>query len=239
MIKALLLLLQGAKFGKLLLSAGTMLLSVFVYSWIFGWKYAAGFVFMILVHELGHYIAAKQRGLDVGLPTFIPFVGAWIELKEQPMDVETEAHVAFAGPLAGTLAAAAAYFYAADDGPRWLLAVAYAGFFLNLFNLVPLSPLDGGRIVAALSPKLWIVGAVILVGWMIRHPSPLLFLLLLLALPNLWKAVRTPDAATAAHEERYYRVATAKRVEIGVLYLGLALYLAWMTEHTHALLGAG
>ena len=78
MIKTLLLLLQAGKLGKVMLTGGTMLLSVIAYSLVFGWRYAIGFVGLIFVHEMGHYIAARQRGLDVGAPTFIPFVGAWI-----------------------------------------------------------------------------------------------------------------------------------------------------------------
>ena len=91
MIKALMLLLGAGKFGKVLLTSGTMLLSVVSYAFFFGWPYAAGFVLLIFVHEMGHYIAARQRGLEVGAPTFIPFVGAWIELKDLPHDAETEA----------------------------------------------------------------------------------------------------------------------------------------------------
>ena len=108
-MKILLLLLGGLKLGKIALTGGTMLLSMVVYSFIFGWWYAVGFVLLILFHELGHYAAAKQRNLNVGAPTFIPFVGAWIQLKEQPMDVETEAYVGIAGPVAGTFAATACY----------------------------------------------------------------------------------------------------------------------------------
>lgn len=70
-----------------------MVLSVFAYGLVFGWRYAVGFVLLIFVHEMGHYVAARQRGLEVGAPTFIPFVGAWIELKQLPHDVETEAYV--------------------------------------------------------------------------------------------------------------------------------------------------
>src|SRR4029453_11889354 len=99
MTKLLLLLLSGAKLGKLALTGGTMLLSLVVYAFIFGWRYAAGFVLLLLVHGRGHYIAAKQRKLDVGAPTFIPFVGAWIELKQMPHDAETEAFVGLGGPL--------------------------------------------------------------------------------------------------------------------------------------------
>ncbi|WP_409997699.1 site-2 protease family protein [Bradyrhizobium sp. SZCCHNRI3043] len=87
------------------MSGGTMLLSLVVYAGIWGWRYAAGFIALLFAHEMGHYIAARQRGLDVGAPAFIPFVGAWIALKEQPVDVETEAYVALAGPLVGTAAA--------------------------------------------------------------------------------------------------------------------------------------
>ena len=138
MIKLLLLLLSGAKFGKLFTTGGTMLISLVVYAFIFGWKYAAGFVVLLFVHEMGHYIAAKQRGLDVGAPTFIPFVGAWINLKDLPHDAETEAYVGLGGPLLGTVGAIATYFAARETGATWLLAVAYSGFFLNLFNLIPL-----------------------------------------------------------------------------------------------------
>src|SRR5882762_6227155 len=98
MIKALLFLLKS----KAALTAGSMLLSVFAYSLIWGWQYAVGFVLLIFLHEMGHFIAARQRGLNVGAPTFIPFVGAWIQLKDMPHNAETEAYVGIAGPVAGT-----------------------------------------------------------------------------------------------------------------------------------------
>src|SRR5437762_4267613 len=112
MIKLLLWLLSSLKFiklGKLLTTGGTMLVSVVVYAFIWGWRYAAGFVALMFVHEMGHYLAARQRGLAVGAPTFIPFVGAWIQLKQMPHDAETEAYVGLAGPLVGTAGALACY----------------------------------------------------------------------------------------------------------------------------------
>lgn len=118
MLSALLLLLKGAKFGKLLLTGGTMLISVVAYSFLFGWWYAVGFVALIFVHEMGHFIAARRRGLDVGAPTFIPFVGAWIQLKQLPHDAETEAYIGMAGPLAGTLGALVCYYAARETGTR-------------------------------------------------------------------------------------------------------------------------
>lgn len=104
MFKLIALLLSGAKFGKLLTTGGTMLISLVVYAWIYGWRYAAGFIVLLFVHEMGHFIAARYKGLNVGAPTFIPFVGAWVELKDRPHDAQTEAFVGLAGPLLGTVA---------------------------------------------------------------------------------------------------------------------------------------
>ncbi|MBL8483646.1 MAG: site-2 protease family protein, partial [Rhodocyclaceae bacterium] len=112
MIKLLIALFSFLKFGKLLTTGGSMLLSLGAYAFIWGWRYAAGFVVLLFVHEMGHYVAARRRGLAVGAPTFIPFVGAWVELKSLPHDAETEAYVGMAGPLAGTLGALAVYFLA-------------------------------------------------------------------------------------------------------------------------------
>lgn len=122
----MLTLLSFLKFGKLAATVGTMLLSVAVYALAFGWRYAAGFIALIFVHELGHYIAARQRGLSVGAPIFIPFVGAYITLKDQPHDVETEAYVAIAGPIVGAFGAFAAYYLARSEDSVLLLAISYA-----------------------------------------------------------------------------------------------------------------
>jgi Zn-dependent protease len=235
MIKLLLLLLSGAKLGKLLMTGGTMLISLVVYAFVFGWKYAAGFIALLFAHEMGHYLAARQRGLAVGLPTFIPFVGAWIDLKEQPRDVETEAYVAFAGPLVGTVAAIACYLAADDGGPRWLMAVAYSGFFLNLFNLLPLSPLDGGRISAVLSPRIWFVGVPLLAALFVWRPNPMLLIIGLLAFPQLVKAWKYDPHAP--ENQAYYTISAKQRFEYVALYLGLAGYLAYMAHETHERLG--
>ncbi len=236
MIKLLLLLLSGAKLGKLALTGGTMLLSVIVYAFIFGWRYAVGFVLLLLVHELGHYVAARQRGLDVGAPTFIPFVGAWIELKQMPHDAETEAFVGLGGPLLGSVGALACYFVARSTDATWLLAVAYAGFFLNLFNLIPLSPFDGGRITAVLSPRIWLLGVPVLIGLFFWRPSPMLILMAILAAPQVLKAIRY--RADSAQAQTYYAVSTRTKWEYGFYYLVLAAFLALMTHDVHELLQA-
>jgi Zn-dependent protease len=195
-----------------------------------------GFVALLLIHEMGHYVAARHRGLDVGLPTFIPFVGAWVELKDLPHDAETEAYVGMAGPLVGSAGALACFYLARDQGSSLLLALAYSGFFLNLFNLIPLAPFDGGRITAAISPRLWLLGAPLLVALFFYSPSPLLILMAVLALPNVvkaWRGLRTPE------EQTYYTVRAETRVSYAAVYLGLAAFLAIMCEQLHAELPHG
>lgn len=235
-MKLLLLLLKGAKLGKVLTTGGTMLLSVFAYALVFGVWYAVGFVLLIFVHEMGHYVAARRRGLAVGAPTFIPFVGAWIQLKDMPHDAETEAYVGIAGPLAGTLGALACYLLAREIDSRLLLALAYAGFFLNLFNLIPLSPFDGGRITAIISPRVWLIGVPILVALFLYRPSPLLILVAVLAAPQVWKALKYDPAAP--ENVAYYGVKAETRVQYALLYIGLAGYLAVMAHDVHEMLGA-
>ena len=234
MIKLLLLLLSGAKLGKIALTGGTMLISVVVYAWVFGWKYAVGFVALLFVHEMGHYIAARRRGLPVGAPTFIPFVGAWIELKQMPHDAETEAYVGLGGPLLGTVGALVCYFWARDSGAPWLLAVAYAGFFLNLFNMIPLSPFDGGRITAVLSPRIWLLGVPVPGALFYWRPSPMLLLMALIAAPQVWKAIKF--RRDSEEGQGYYAVSSAVKWQYGLIYVGLLGFLAVMTYDVHELL---
>ena len=212
-----------------------MLLSLVVYSWVFGWGYAAGFIALIFVHEMGHYIAARERGLDVGLPTFIPFVGAYIELKERPMNAETEAYIAYAGPFIGTIAAFGCYFYAQEHGGKLWLAVSYSGFFLNFFNLLPVSPLDGGRITAIISPRVWLLGAPMMLALLFYSPSPALIIIAIVALPQLIAAWRFDPAAP--ENARYYNTPAHVRLEYAAMYLGLAALLAIMTFKVHEMLG--
>jgi len=236
MLKLLLLLFSGLKFGKIFMTGGTMLISVVVYAWIFGWRYAVGFVALLFVHEMGHFIAARQRGLPVGAPTFIPFVGAWIEMKQLPHDAETEAYVGMGGPLVGSLGALACYFVARDMGPegRWLLAVAYGGFFLNLFNLIPMSPLDGGRITAVLSPKLWLLGVPVLMAVFWWNPSPILILVAIMAAPQVMKAWKF-KANDPSHGD-YYQASAETRLTYATAYIGLIVFLSVMTHDVHQML---
>lgn len=159
---------------KPLLSA---LITVGVYALIYPWTFAVGFVALIFIHELGHIWAARRRGLHVTAPFFIPFVGSMVMLKRQPKDAANEASIALAGPLFGSAAALVCFgVWKWTDGEVWL-ALAYIGFFLNLLNLLPMQPLDGSRIVAAVSRWLWLVG-VVAGPFIIWYTHSILFLLI-------------------------------------------------------------
>jgi Zn-dependent protease len=225
-MKLLLLMLAKGGVGKLLLTGGTMLVSIAVYAQAFGWPYAAGFVLLILVHELGHFAAARQHGLAVGAPVFIPFVGAWIALKETDLRPATEAHVALAGPMLGSIAAFGCYLMGVSGHGLLWMALAQAGFMLNLFNLIPIRPLDGGRIAGVISPASWLVGAPILAALFFWRPSPLLVLLAVAAVPQVFAAFKG-----APNEAR--RLSGRDRVSFGLQYLVLAAALAIMGFEAH------
>ena len=218
--------------SKALISILTMLVTIWVYALFFGWPFAVGFVLLLAVHEMGHYFAAKQRGVNVGLPAFIPFVGAMINLREAPHDAETEAYVAYAGPFIGTLGAFACYFYGRSTGQELYIALSYTGFILNLFNLIPVSPLDGGRITQVLSPRIWLLGLPLLVALFLYQPSPMLLLIGVMALPNLRAAWNyNPNLP---ENVAYRSVPLRVRFEYAVLYLGLAAVLAMMAYSVHS-----
>ncbi|MEK3767492.1 site-2 protease family protein [Paenibacillus sp. FSL R5-0887] len=155
--KAILSLLKIGKIAGPLIS---MMVSIGAYALIYPWGFAIGIVLLLLVHELGHVIAAKRIGLPVSAPLFIPFLGALITMKKHPLDAKTEAYVAFGGPILGTIGATAVFgagYYM--DSPL-LYSLAYIGLLLNLINLLPIHPLDGGRIATAVTRWLWLVGLV-------------------------------------------------------------------------------
>jgi Zn-dependent protease len=148
------------KLGKVGGTIISMFVTVGAYALLFPWQFAVGLVVMILIHELGHVWAAKKRGLPVSAPTFIPFLGALITMKRHPRDAETEAYVAFGGPLIGTAGAILALWLGTLLDSTLLYTIAMVGMFLNLINLLPIHPLDGGRIVTAISRWFWLLGLV-------------------------------------------------------------------------------
>jgi Zn-dependent protease len=209
------------KFGwPLLKMGGFMFLSVWVYARIWGWAFAVGFVVLIFIHECGHLIAARLVGLKVGLPVFIPFMGALIALKEAPRNAWIEAIVGIGGPLLGTAGAAVALGCYYVTGNPFFAALAYVGFLINLFNLIPVVPLDGGRIVSAISPWLWVIGLVILIPYIIIHASGFSIIIILLVLLSFRRIValfrpRSPE------QQRYFECTPSQRATMAILYFGL------------------
>jgi Zn-dependent protease len=217
--KGLLVALKGVSAGKLLLSFGSMLAMVVFEAQRSGWLFGLGFVLMLLIHELGHGFAIKRQGLSAGLPIFIPFFGAMIALRGQPRNSLVEARIAIAGPVAGTAGAlgATTLYLMADS--RVCLAVAYSAFFLNLFNLVPMSPLDGGRVAQMFSRRMWLVGLALMGALFILHPSPQLGIIGVFALMHALSRRSAPPGPDEAEVTR------SDRVRMAVNYFGLAAFL--------------
>ncbi len=135
------------KWGFLFVKFGAFFVSFAAYSFWFGsWQFGLGFVLLILVHELGHVAEARRQGLPVSLPTFIPFLGAFVTVQHAQVAPYRRALVSLAGPLAGGLAAAAVWAYGSDHHIVWLVVLANLGFLLNAFNLLPIGFLDGGAV---------------------------------------------------------------------------------------------
>jgi Zn-dependent protease len=136
-----------AKFGLGVLKLSTIFVAVGGYALLWGWRFAVGFVLLILVHELGHFVEARRLGLNPSIPVFIPFLGAYVAIRDARLNPWQHARIAIAGPIVGSLGAAACWVIAeAQGGSRLLEALAYTGFLLNLFNLLPIGFLDGGAI---------------------------------------------------------------------------------------------
>jgi len=206
-----------------------MFLSIWFYALTWGVWFAVGFVLLIFIHECGHLIAAKRIGLKVGAPVFIPFMGALIALKEAPRNAWIEAQVGIGGPLLGAAAAGACELIFQATGRPLFRALAYVGFFLNLFNLAPVGFLDGGRIVTALSPWLWVIGFAVIAVMTFTHPNFLLVLILIFSLPRLFFLFRRKSE----QEKRYFEVTPAQRWVMGVLYFGLIALLVLGMELSH------
>jgi Zn-dependent protease len=222
------------KFGGFLLkfkvvtTGASMLVSVAAYAWIWGLPFAIGFVLLIFVHELGHVIELRRQGVPASAPLFIPFLGAVIGMKQLPDDAWKEARVALAGPILGSIGAAAFWIAGEAMDSELLVAIAFVGFFINLFNLIPIVPLDGGRAAGALHPAFWFVGLLMLVGLVIVAPNPLLVIIVILGGLDLWRRWRERGQAGD-----YYRLATWQRATVGVVYLGLAVVLALAMSATY------
>ena len=208
---------------KIFATSASMLVSIGAYALIWGWKFAVGFVLLLLVHEMGHVVELRRQGVPATAPLFIPFLGAVVGMKQMPKDAWNEAKVALAGPILGSLGAAAVWIAGEALDSELLVALAFVGFFLNLFNLLPIVPLDGGRAVAAIHPALWAIGLAGLLALAFVAPNPILLIILVLGGIELWRRWKDRDDPESAG---YYRVRPWQRVAVGVTYVGLAAVLA-------------
>jgi Zn-dependent protease len=233
-------LLGSFKILAFLKTGATMFISIFFYAQIWGWRFAVGFVLLLFVHETGHLIAARMMGLQVGWPVFIPFMGALIALKEAPRNAWVEAVVGIGGPVLGSLGSLAVwslYFY---TGHPLFLGLGYTGFFLNLFNLIPIVPMDGGRIVAAISPWFWLLGLPMLAGVLFWSGANIIFLIIIvMLLANSLPRVIALFRKRTDVEQRYFECTPAQRWTISLSYFTLLAGLASLMYYTHQLLPPG
>jgi Zn-dependent protease len=217
---------------KLLTTSGTMLVSVAAYSLIWGWKFALGFVLLLLVHEMGHVIQLRREGIEASAPMFIPFLGAVVAAKSLGDNALAEARVGLAGPILGSLGTAALVPIAAATDSDFLRALAFTGFFLNLFNLAPVLPLDGGRAMAAMAPWMWFVGFGVLIGAAIAFPNPIILLILLFGGMETWRRWKQRRAG-GEEQQAYYRVRPRDRLIVAAVYVGLIVALVIGMDATH------
>jgi Zn-dependent protease len=222
--KGLALLLLKVKFVG---TALTMLVSIGAYALLFPVWFAVGIVVLIWVHEMGHVLQLRREGIPASAPMFIPFLGAFVAMKQMPKDALAEARVGLAGPVLGTLGGLATLgLYALTREPLFL-GLAYFNSIINLFNLAPLLPLDGGRAVGAMSLGFQVVGLVVMVA--LFFVAPIMALVALLGLPELWNRWRmrnTPEGRA------YYDIPIGGRVAVGAVYVGLIVVLGLLTGAT-------
>lgn len=220
--------------GKLFAISWSFLLSLWIYVVIFGWRLAIVVMFLLLAHELGHYFAFRAYGLPVRLPAFVPLLGAFTA-GAAPADLEQDAYIALAGPLVGLGLAAVCYGIGDATQDRFWFACADLSAFLNLFNMIPMPPFDGGRIIGALWPPLWFVGFALFVAFAVLVHVPILFVAIigLLGLPSMisaWRGNVDPRAAN---------MSLGARVRVSFWYLATVLGLFFVMAQSHVIATPG
>jgi Zn-dependent protease len=228
-VKAILLFLPKI---KLFVTAGSMAVSVLAYTTIWGFSFAVGFVVLILVHELGHVIALRREGIKASAPMFIPFMGAVISSRSLGDNALAEARVGLAGPILGSIGSAVCIVIWQVTGHDYWRALAFTGLFLNLFNLLPVVPLDGGRAMAAMTPWMWFVGFAGIVALAVLFPNPIILIIAVFAAYETYRRWQQRRAGGAA-QQAYYRVAPRDRLLVGAVYLVLIALLVIGMNATH------
>src|SRR2546421_11652468 len=211
----------------------SVLISFAGYAWLRGPWFAAALISMIFVHEMGHVLEIRRQGMQATAPIFIPFLGAAIFQRSHPTDALKQAQIGIAGPIAGTLGATAAFVLYGSTGNPIFLLMAWIGFYINLFNLIPLWQLDGAWILGPVSPYFQVAAlAVVGIGALAFHVliSPLLIIFALLGIPTLIARFRERN------NPYYTSVPAGGRWAIGLAWLGLVLYLGVMSLQAHGML---
>jgi len=228
--KYALLLLFKIPFATTLLS---LLVSFGGYAIFYGPWFAVALVTMILVHEMGHVIEIRRQGMQATAPIFIPFLGAAIFQRSHPTDALKQAQIGIAGPIAGTIGATAAFALYGSTHIEVFLLAAWLGFFLNLFNLIPVWQLDGAWIVAPVSKWVQAAGYAVVAALALLHfVSIFLIVIALLGIPTLIQRFRNAD-------DPYYKtVPTQARWALGGAWLALVLYLGFALVQSTSLLSA-
>ncbi len=161
------------------------ILTIGFYAVLFGLPYAAAIFVILVIHEMGHWVWMKALGLEPKMPVFLPFI-AYVAMTKLPPDEATRAWVAIAGPLVGGVGSVLLFWFGVQNNNSWMMAAGNTGFFLNLFQLVPAMPFDGGFIIKAISKWLLIPGVAILIGLTVLFKSPLLFFIAIISIVSLF-----------------------------------------------------
>ena len=221
---------------KLLTTFGSALVSIAAYALIWGLPFAAGFVALLFLHELGHVIQLRREGVKASAPMFIPFLGAVISAKSMGRDAAAEARVGLAGPILGSVASLVPLVLWLVTGSELWRALAYIGFFINLFNLLPVLPLDGGRAMAALTPWMWLAGFAGLLALTVYFPNPIMLLVIVFGGLESWRRWRLRDTPEG---RAYHSIRPRTRALVAATYVGLAGLLAVGLAETYLSRGIG
>ncbi len=224
---------EGFGLPQFAVAGASMAVSIAAYAIKAPLPLVLGFVIIILIHEIGHAVAIRAKGLRAGVMVFIPFIGGAVTLKDQPRSAYDDAQIGLAGPIAGTVASLIVLqIYKWSDSPLYL-AIAAAGFAVNLLNLLPIGMLDGGRISAAVTKWMWVFGGGALVYKVVKQPNPLMLVVLLLVAFQVYASI-----AREKDDKSFYDVTMSQRAAIAVAYFSLVVFLGHQTWMTLNRLGA-
>ena len=220
-----------AVLAKVALPLLSVLASFAAYAVLWGWQFGLGVIVLLFVHEMGHFVVIRAKGLPASLPVFIPLLGAYVAMRKMPLSVRDEAEIGIAGPVAGTAAGLVCLWLYAQFGLEIMLPLAYFSFFLNLLNLIPVSPLDGARVTSAISKWIWPIGLIGMAIGVLYTWSLLLIILLVIGFFQMIERFRVSENTP------YYRISTAARIYITTIYFGLIGVLVYASYALHPFIG--